>query len=324
MIKFINPYDLKDQVLNLIQKGPGNIYYPGFQNLSDFFNIVKGTTLYVTGAPTSGKSEFILELLIYTAQYYGWKHLIFSPEIGYATAITHELCAKWMMKSTSYGFHNKLSEKDLFTALPPISEHFKIIESDYMANLDDFSVDELLESTQKVLNDFKYDTITIDPWDEVGHEMENEREDQYLKNKLSMIRKFTRKNNLYFIIAAHPRTPQKTKDGTYLPATAYDISGGSKWYNKGETIISVYRPPFLDDGEPNTSMAKIIIQKAKPKHVGTKGDTELYFDRDHNRYYVIDPVTGMKVFAKPKEKELPKLTPSKSFTETEYTDDKPF
>jgi twinkle protein len=298
--------------------------YPGFNALSDIFNIVKGTTLYVTGAPTSGKSEFILELLIFTAQEYGWKHLIFSPEIGYAKDITLELCAKWTMKGTNYGSANKITEMDLFTSLPVVSEHFKIIESDYMAELDDFSMDEFLTESQKYLNNYKFDTITIDPWDEIGHDIDKEREDQYLKKKLSIIRRFARKNNIYFIIAAHPRTPQKTKDGTYLPATAYDISGGSKWYNKGETIISVYRPPLLDSGEPNVNMTKIIIQKAKPKHVGTKGDTELYFDRDHNRFYIPDLVTGMKIFARKKDETLPKLAPLKSFTEPIRSEEEPF
>jgi hypothetical protein len=79
------------------------------------------------------------------------------------------------------------------------------------------------------------------------------------------------------------------------------MSGGSKWYNKGEAILSLHRPAELPTGEPNTNMVNVMVQKAKPKEIGTKGTANLYFDRGRNRYYEESDV-GQRHYAR---KNLP-------------------
>ena len=198
-----------------------------------------------------------------------------------------------------------------------MDEYFTIVEVD---DVDGMDLAMYMREVEFYLDNYQINTVSLDPWDELEHELNGLREDEYLKKWLSRIRRFARKHNVHFNIVAHPKTPQKDKNGNYLPANAYDISGGSKWYNKGEAILALHRPLEMDTGEPNTNMVKIMIQKAKPKCIGVKGVVELYLDRAKNRYYELDDV-GMRRFARkkfgqynnPETNKLQDIKPNKDF-----------
>lgn len=312
-MKIIQASDIKSDVIKLYEHGIEAGYHVGFSSLRRHYNVKLGCTTYYTGSPTSGKTELLFEILINLSEFYGWRHLIHTPETGSPKDIVAELAHKYIKKNFVDGYSERMEESELYNAINWIDEHFIIMDADDVSGC---NLKEFLKHVDTALVNYDFQTITIDPWDELEHELNGLREDEYLKKYLSYIRRYARKNHIHFNIVAHPRTPQKDKNGMYLPATAYDISGGSKWYNKGEAILALHRPPQTDDGMPNRNMVKVMIQKAKPKEIGEKGVVEMYFDSSANRYYEMDSI-GIKKYAR---KELGQF----NNPETNQLQDKPY
>lgn len=318
-MRVIQPNDIRKEVIDLYDNGIDRGFNVGFSSLRELYRVKLGCTTYYTGSPTSGKTELLFEILINLSEFYGWKHLLHTPETGSPKDIIAELSHKYIRKNFKEGYSERMDEAELYKAMDWINEHFIILEADHVEGC---SLTQFLKEIETAAINFEFQTVTIDPWDELEHDLKGLREDEYLKKYLSYIRRFARQKNIHFNIVAHPRTPQKDKNGNYLPATAYDISGGSKWYNKAESIIALHRPPETDDGFPNKNMVKVMIQKAKPKEIGTKGTCELYFDIAKNRYYEMDS-TGIKHYARkelgkyhnPVTREYQDVKPNENFEE---------
>jgi len=269
---------IKDQYISLYEKGITKGKYVGFRCLKDLYSVKRGCTTYITGSPTHGKTEFLEEIKMNLTEFYGWKHLMFSPEIGSPPEIYAELAAKYHSKPFS---KTSMTELEVNSAYDHIQEYYTIIDDESL------TIDNILEIAAKQ----SVDTITIDPWNELYHNFDKHagREDVYLEYTLGKIRRFARKQQIHFFLVVHPRTLQ-LEGGKYSPPTFYQMKGGSSWANKGESIICVFRESKMDN------KATIIIQKAKPKVVGNQGECYLYFDRDQNRYYEENDI-GMKSYA---------------------------
>lgn len=266
---------LQKETDSLFSKGIDRGRFVGFDCLEQLYNIKLGCTTYIGGIPSHGKTEFMFELLMNLTDFYGWKHLIFSPETGSPAEIIAELAHKYIGKPFIKNDF-QMSQNEKYKADAHLSEYFYIVD----AQESDMSVDSLLGMASTLSKEFGIKTLCIDPWNELKHDFETTggREDKYLEYTLGKIRRFARENNLHIFIVAHPRT-LRPLDGKYLAPTAFELSGGAAWYAKAETIICVHRPSI------ESSEVEIHIQKAKPKHIGKKGKAILFFDWKSSRYY---------------------------------------
>ena len=68
--------------------------YLGFENLNDLYTMQLGTCTDWTGFPRSGKTQVLMELLLNTSLYYGWKHLVYFPDVGSNIEIIADLLHK--------------------------------------------------------------------------------------------------------------------------------------------------------------------------------------------------------------------------------------
>jgi twinkle protein len=271
--------DIVNQVEDLINN-PSIVTYPlQIEGFDQYYKVVLGSTTYIIGIPSHGKSEWHQEMLIRLTELYGFRHLLYSPETGSAAKIYLELCSKILKKPYKDGAFNKLTIDDFRNNIAYIQDYF--IVKDQGENSPTF--EELFNDYKAVAKNQKIHTVSIDPFNEMMHSYEG-RQDIYLENLLGNIRVFSRANNIHTFIVIHPRTLQKNKEGRYDPPTAYEASGGSMFYNKGESIICVYRENEFSENFNERCMAKIIVQKAKPKEVGQKGIFEVKFNTFENRY----------------------------------------
>jgi twinkle protein len=308
MIKkpYLTANDLQPITDTLIEKGIDIGLGVGFAAISDLYRVKRGCTTYIGGIPSHGKSEFHMELLLNLTEFYGFKHLIFAPETGSPAEIVAELTHKLTGKSYLSQYNNKISTQEKYKADAYLSNYF------YIANTDaqDVTLDDVLKMAEEAKDTEGLDTFSIDPWNELSHKFDKHggREDKYLEYALGKIRRVARKLHVHAFVIAHPRTLQQQADGTYKPPTAFELSGGAAWYAKAETIICVNRPSI------ETNEADIIIQKAKPKHIGKKGQCRLYFDYQRSRYY--EHIAGQRQYAtnpKKETKQQQKLTPNEQF-----------
>jgi twinkle protein len=145
---------------------------------------------------------------------------------------------------------------------------------------------EIIEQVKGVMSEYKINTVTLDPWNELSHNFGEHggRQDTYLEVVLGNIRRFSRKENIHTFIIAHPRTLIKNKEGRYDPPTAFEFSGGATWYAKADSILCINRPHEFSEAQFERSYVDIIVQKAKPKKVGKKGIFEIDYDYNTGRY----------------------------------------
>ncbi len=244
------------------------------------------------GSPTSGKTELWFEFLINMSEFYGWKHVIYTPETGTKDEIVAELASKFLQKPFYKNYPGHMSESEKYKATQWLNEYFFIIDpADKGISIVDF-YDEV-EKIEKDLK-IKIHTTTIDPFNEIAHDMtgSNGRQDLYVENMLGLCRRNAAKYTRHNCIITHCADQQSiTENGiTYYPApTARQYAGGQAWYRKGLAMLGVWRPPVgleEKDGTPfEDNEVHVIIQKSKPKGVGNKGRAKLFFDIKKNRYY---------------------------------------
>ena len=269
--------EYRDQCHEYKEKGFKNIgVSPGSQwtQLSKLYRPAKGMLNIFTGIPSHGKSEFVDALMINLAVEKGWKWAIYSPE-------------NWPVELHAQKFIEKLSGKSLFELSTEefdryynfITEHFKIIEPDE----DNITVHSVIKLFKQAITEYGIDGCLIDPWNEMDNTPEkNESLTSFIGRMLAKIRRFSRSNNVFMAVVAHPKLMYKNpKTNKYLVPRLYDISDSANWYNKADNGISIYR-------NFDTGYTDIHVQKIKFKVHGSIGCVSFTYDKVSGRYIEYD------------------------------------
>jgi len=254
-------------------------------------SIKPGCTTYIAGAPASGKSEFWLEILVNLSCLYGWKHVVFTPETGNVEEVFAELCFKYINKPYFSTVEGCMSEAERISAEMFISEHFFVIDpKDDIITIKDYYkiVDDIEKEFGITIN-----TTTIDPFNEVKHDIGGGRQDLYIEEILGECRRNARATGRHNCLITHVRDQQAIeKEGKrYYPIpTPREFAGGQAWFRKGEQMIIVWRPPVgvsREGGEGVYEPNEVIIRvaKEKPKGASKKGDYTFFYSVKKNAYY---------------------------------------
>ena len=318
MSNYITANRIQTDTDYLFQKGIDTGTYVGFNALGKYYNVKRGSTTYIAGIPSHGKSEFMFELLMSLSTHYGWKHALFTPETGSPVEIVAELAHKHIGRPFVKNEY-QMSIQEKYRADAWISEYFYLLTP----NDSDLNIDGILKIALEIKREQGLDTLCIDPFNELNHDYTKfaGREDKYLENTLGKIRRFARENDIHVFIVAHPKTLQMEK-GIYLPPTAFQFSGGAAWYAKAESILCVYRPDMT------SNVVEIHVQKSKPKHTGQKGIARLYWDWKLSRYYEVlgdgtSQYTTLNRITQPKA-NFGAIEPNNNFYESTKDEDQPF
>lgn len=274
---YITAQGLSKEFTSLYENGIEPGMFVGFECLRSHYSVKLGCTTYIGGIPSHGKTEFCLEVLMNLSEFYDWRHALFTPETGTHVEVYAELASKYIRKPFDKKYLGRMSQNEAYMAQAFLDDHFFLLNPPE-AKMD---VDTMLDISCDLIKEKGVKTITLDPWNELDHDYSKTkgREDKYLEFILGKIRRFARDKKVHVFLIAHPRTLQLNSSGSYDPPTAFHLSGGAAWYAKAESIICVFKP------SNETNEAYVIIQKAKPKIVGKKGQASLYFDVSKSRYY---------------------------------------
>jgi hypothetical protein len=99
-------------------------------------------------------------------------------------------------------------------------------------------------------------------------------QDIYFEQQIVMFNRAARKAKMHGFLTAHPRNPEPNESLT--PPSPDRIKGGSAWWSKGQTILSLMRVGDL---------FTIQFYKIKPRIIGKQGKIEIMVDMDRNTYY---------------------------------------
>lgn len=273
-----------DSMIKYREKGALRGVYLGFPNLNEFYTMALPGVTDWTGYPQSGKTELLIELLLNTSLFYGWKHLLYVPDIGskedMISLVIHKLTGKTFDKRYK---SNYIEESDITKNIDWVLEHFRILhKTDEKAKLTPYQFwDFGIEYSSTVIGGIQ--TMVIDSWKDMKHDR-TMRDDQYLEDVLSYRNMIAEKYKMHLHTVIHPKGlgNEKTAKGERKVPGPDDLKGGSEWWNNGKNIIVVHRP----EGSSNTT--DVYVKKAKPKSVAKQGKCELFLDLVSYRYYHID------------------------------------
>jgi len=267
--------------------------YLGFKGLDEYYSMQLGNCTDWTGFPMSGKTQLLMECLLNTSKFYGWKHLVYFPDVGNNVEIIADLMHKLTGKSFNPLAHNVIKDEEISRNIDWLLAHFKILtKQDVKAKMTPFEFyDYAVELKQK----HGLETASIDSWKDLSHPYnEYGGYAQYLEVVLPYRNQIAEDNNLHLHTIIHPKLTEKVNGKRSVPSP-YDLKGGSEWFNSGKCMITVHR----DDLHYNQAI--VNFNKIKPRSVGNIGQLILWFDKEKFIYYELEnpqPNVYNKIYAK--------------------------
>ena len=267
--------DLAEDVVDLYRNNQRPGVSTGWSVLDQYYTVREGELTVVTGIPSHGKSEWMDALMVNMAEDHGWSFGVFSPENYPVSNHIAKLVEKHCRKSFRTGV-NRISQHELVCALEWAHQHFYFAVNGENA----LNLDAILAKAKGMVARYGIRAFLIDPWNEIDHTMDAEREDLYISASLTSIRRFGRKYGVHMFVVAHPAKMHRDKvTGSYPVPTLYDISGGAAWRNKADNGIVIWRDVL--DPEQKTI---VYVQKIKNRQNGSLGNVSLYWTSIGGRY----------------------------------------
>lgn len=282
-------HTLKTQLEHIYEHGLPRGVSVGWKGWDEYYTVLKGTTTYWGGLSSHGKSYLLMNILRNLTDLYDWKHAIFSPEFGYANRVMNKLikihAGKTMEKGT-------MTKDEFYKWILQLENNYFVLE----LKDDELYLDTFIKAVKELLVMQEVDTITLDPFNELRHSFEKHggREDKYLEDKLSEIRRIASEYNVHINIVAHARSDKTGQRGRHpQPPGMYDFSGGEAFANKAMNVINTHRPGIEvdeDDREtgriyPQHNQSEIWFLKIKPEEVGKRGGVKMWYDINSSRFY---------------------------------------
>ena len=287
--------------------------YLGWDLLNDHYSMQLGNCTDWTGYPMSGKTQVLMELLLNTSKWYGWKHLVYFPDVGNNIEIIADLIHKKTGKCFDPKQPNAITDQEIGHELEWVIHHFKILtKTEVKAKMNPFEFWDMAVELKKD----GLETASIDSWKDLSHPYKDHGGyAQYLEVVLPYRNQIAEDNDLHLHTIIHPKLTEK-ENGKRKPPVPYDLKGGSEWFNSGKCMITVHREAMDDN------LVLINFNKIKPRAIGKIGSIELRFDLSKFVYYQFDqlnPNQYEKKYASQKDQlkiethtEKP-LTPSTDF-----------
>ena len=188
--------DIEDEVTDFVKNGFKPGFQIGLQNFDDIFSTYTGQFITVTGIPSSGKSDFVDQMVVGYNTNYGWKTAFASPENAPTYLHAHKLMRKtWgdMPTRTDIG-GAKWNE---------VSEH--VNDNYFFIDMDKYSLESVLRKGAELVKRKGIKCLVIDPFNKIRDiDCKTEDVNRYTMEYLTKIEMFCKKYDVLTFIVAHP------------------------------------------------------------------------------------------------------------------------
>ena len=248
--------DIEGEITDFVQNGFKRGYQVGLSNFDSIFSTYTGQFITVTGIPSSGKSDFVDQMVVGYNQNYDWKTAFASPENAPTYLHAHKIMRKvWqdMPRKDDIG-------TDKWNA---VADH--VNDNFFFIDMERYTLDSVLRKGAELVKRKGIKCLVIDPFNKI-RDIDSNLEDvnRYTMEYLSKIEIFAKKYDVLVFVVAHPTKMYKDKDGKMEEPTMYNIKGGGEWYDASYHGILVHR-----DYENKTVKAKVL--KVKFQNLGENG-----------------------------------------------------
>ncbi len=253
--------DIEGDVTDFVKHGFKPGYQVGLSNFDKIFSTYTGQFITVTGIPSSGKSDFVDQMVVGYNNNYGWKTAFASPENAPTYLHAHKLMRKvWGdMPSTHDIGTNKWKQ---------VARH--VNDNFYFIDMDKYDLESVLRKGAELVKRKGIKCLVIDPYNKVRDvNAVSDDVNRYTMDYLMKIEAFAKKYDALVFIVAHPTKMMKNDKGQISEPNMYNIKGGGEWYDASYHGLLVHR-----DYEAKTVKAKVL--KVKFQNLGENG-AEAYF-----------------------------------------------
>ena len=277
-------YDVEEELKDFVKNGFKPGYQIGISNFDKIFSTYTGQFITVTGIPSSGKSDFVDQMVVGYNNNYGWKTAFASPENQPTFLHAHKLMRKIWQDMPMPGDIGSDKWKN-------VADH--VNDNFFFIDMDKYNLESVLRKGAELVKRKGIKCLVIDPFNKI-RDVNAQSEDvtRYTMEYLTKIETFAKKYDVLVFIVAHPTKMYKGNDGKIEEPTMYNIKGGGEWYDASYHGLLVHR-----DYEAKTTKVKVL--KVKFQNLGENG-AEAYFnwERKSGSFIPNEPI-------KPEEDELP-------------------
>ena len=258
--------DIEAEITDFVKNGFKKGYQIGLHNFDNIFSTYTSQFITVTGIPSSGKSDFVDQMVVGYNRNYEWKIAFASPENAPTYLHAHKLMRKvWEGMPTKYDIGtDKWNQVAQY-----VNDNFFFID------MDRYTLESVLKKGAELVKRKGIKCLVIDPFNKIRDTNSNTDDvNKYTMEYLTKIETFAKKFDVLVFIVAHPTKMYKDKEGKIEEPTMYNIKGGGEWYDASYHGILVHR-----DWENKTVKAKVL--KVKFQNLGENG-AEAYFKWEPN------------------------------------------
>jgi len=263
-----------DQVDDIYKDGIGSGISTGYKAVDPLYTVVEGQLTIVTGHPSSGKSEFVDQIMLNIAKDKGWKFGICSFENEPRIHIA-KLISKYIGKPFFEGSSERMNNLELEKGKKFVSENFCFL---YQADGSLSTLDSILERMKTAVYRYGIRGCVIDPYNYIAKDMSTNETD-WISEMLTKLRVFAQAHGIHIWFVAHPQKMFRKEDGTVPPPKGYDIAGSASFFSKSDVGLTVHRP-----NASGSNVSQILVWKCRFSWVGSIGECELEFDKLTSRY----------------------------------------
>jgi len=248
--------DVEDELRDFVTNG----FKPGFQiglnNFDKIFSTYTGQFITVTGIPSSGKSDFVDQMVVGYNNNYGWKTAYASPENQPVYLHAHKLMRKhWQDMPRVDDIGGDKWKK--------VADH--VNDNYFFIDMDKYSLEAVLRKGAELVKRKGIKCLVLDPFNKIRDvDAKSDDINRYTMEYLAKIEAFCKKYDVLTFIVAHPTKMYKGQDGKIEEPTMYNIKGGGEWYDASYHGLLVHR-----DYEAKTTKVKVL--KVKFQNLGENG-----------------------------------------------------
>lgn len=258
-----------DRLNDLFSKGTGSGFSTGYPSLDTIYTVAPGQLTVVTGYPSSGKSNFVDQLMVNLAQRDDWKFAVASfenqPEIHISRLMEIHTRKRF------FDGKERMSEAEMQGAFKWVNDHFLFLDA---GGEEPNTLDSLLERARAAVKRMGIRGMVIDPYNYIDLPRDG-TETEAISQMLTRVQKFCKANDVHVWFVAHPA--KINRSGMEQPRPdGMAIAGSMAWWAKTDVGVTVHR----QEG----AVVEIAVWKCRYRWVGTQGETTLLYNKTAGTY----------------------------------------
>jgi twinkle protein len=266
-----SPAKFLERLNDLWNKGTNKGVSTGYTNVDTIYTVAQSQLTVVTGYPSSGKSNFIDQLMVNLARSHDWKFAVCSFENQPEIHISRFM--EIYKEKRFFDGKNRMTEEEKEEAFKWVENHFIMMDSE---TIEPTSIDSVLERAKIAVTRMGIRGLVIDPYNYIENKSGGS-EHEFISNMLTKIQAFAKAYDVHVWFIAHPS--KITRSGMELPRPdGMAISGSMAWWAKADNGITVHRAEHH---------VEIAVWKCRYRWIGTQGETKLEYVKNTGTYMEI-------------------------------------